>query len=298
MNEIYQRVKLIYLNLIFDVMLTNMSLTILDDLPECKMYYDDFSGLKLSYRYLNNHNKSTIVFLHGYNGNSKSWAYQFRHFKNKFSILAFDFPGFGKSDNFLNPDMFKVSELFIRALKSLNIENYYIVGHSMGGMLAQVLGANKNSSILKIVLSCTHKGYSMNYKEPLREPYEKRLYEREKLTDIEYGNLRISKMLPDLKDKEIFNFLSLISQDISKEAILCGGSCMQILDTTNLLSKIKVPCLILTGSKDIVVPKEKSNFLLNSLKNAEHYEMEGVGHAPYCENVLEFNKKINSFLIS
>ena len=275
-----------------------MSQTIIDELPKNEIYNDGTSGLKLSYRYLKNKNKKTIVFLHGYNGNSKSWAYQFKFFKYNYSLISFDFPGFGKSDNMKDPDMFKVSDLIIRALENLKIREYYIVGHSMGGMLAQILSINNNASIIKMVLSCTHKGYSMKYKKPLREPYNKRLQERHKLSDVEYGKLRISKMLPGLQDKEIFDFLCLISRETSSEAIVCGGSSMQILDTTDVLPKIKIPCLILTGSEDIVVSKEKSLFLYNSIKNALHIEIKGVGHAPYCENAMEFNEKINSFLLT
>ena len=275
-----------------------MSLSIIDELPKNEIYNDGISGLKLSYRYLKNKNKKTIVFLHGYNGNSKSWAYQFKFFKHNYSLISFDFPGFGKSDDMKDPDMFKVSDLIIRALENLKIREYYIVGHSMGGMLAQILSINNNASIIKMVLSCTHKGYSMKYKKPLREPYNKRLQERHKLSDVEFGKLRISKMLPGLQDKEIFDFLCLISRETSSEAIVCGGSSMQILDTTDVLPKIKIPCLILTGSEDIVVSKEKSLFLYNLIKNALHTEIKGVGHAPYCENALEFNEKINSFLLT
>jgi len=273
-----------------------MSLSIIDELPKNEIYNDGISGLKLSYRYLKNKNKKTIVFLHGYNGNSKSWAYQFKFFKNKYSLISFDFPGFGESDNMKDPDMFKVSNLIIRALENLKIKEYYIIGHSMGGMLAQILSTNNNSSVIKMVLSCTHIGYSMKYKKPLREPYNKRLQERHELSDVEYGKLRISKMLPGFQDKKIFDFLCLISQETSSEAIVCGGSSMQILDTTDILSKIKVPCLILTGSEDIVVSREKSLFLYDKIKNALHIEIKGVGHAPYCENALEFNEKISSFL--
>ena len=275
-----------------------MSQTIIDELPKNEIYNDGTSGLKLSYRYLKNKNKKTIVFLHGYNGNSKSWAYQFKFFKHNYSLISFDFPGFGKSDDMKDPNMFKVSDLIIRALENLKIREYYIVGHSMGGMLAQILSINNNASIIKMVLSCTHKGYSMKCKKPLREQYNKRLQERHKLSDVEYGKLRISKMLPGLQDKEIFDFLCLISRETSCEAIVCGGASMQILDTTDVLPKIKIPCLILTGSEDIVVSKEKSLFLYNSIKNSLHTEIKGVGHAPYCENALEFNEKINSFLLT
>ena len=88
--------------------------------------------------------------MHGYNGNSKSWAYQFSYFKNKFSLIAFDFPGFGGSEKMNDPDMFKVSSLIYRTLKKINVEKFSLVGHSMGGMLAQIMSTNYPESISKI----------------------------------------------------------------------------------------------------------------------------------------------------
>ena len=65
----------------FDVIFVHMAISIIHELPKIEIYNDETSGLKLSYRYLKNKNKKTIVFLHGYNGNSKSWAFQFKFFK-------------------------------------------------------------------------------------------------------------------------------------------------------------------------------------------------------------------------
>ena len=79
---------------------------------------------------------------------------------------------------------------------------------------------------------------------------------------------------------------------------MCGGSAMQILNTKNMLNKIKCPCLILTGSDDIVVSKEKSSLLINQILHAKHQELNNVGHAPYCEDHIQFNDAIYSFLQS
>ena len=70
------------------------------------------------------------------------------------------------------------------------------------------------------------------------------------------------------------------------------------IDYKSILYKIKCPCLILTGSDDIVVSKEKSSFLIDQITHSMHHEIDGVGHAPYCENYTEFNDVINSFLTS
>ena len=268
---------------------------ILNQLPKLSIYHDKELALELSYRHQEFDNKIPILFLHGFNGNSKSWAYQFIHFKNKRSVIAIDAPGFGKSDP-VDEDMSMIATLVNNLLINLGINKFDLVGHSMGGMLAQIISSRYSCSVNKLVLSCTHKGYAMPPGSPLRVPYRRRLEERKNLSDQEFGKLRINKMLPELDNQEIFNFLSSISEEITEDSIKSGGMAMQRLDTSNYLSKVKQPCLILKGSKDVVVSSERSNNLERSLPHAEVEELSNVGHAPYCEDSKAFNKVLETFL--
>ena len=268
---------------------------ILNQLPKLSIYHDKELSLKLSYRHQEFDNKIPILFLHGFNGNSKSWAYQFIHFKNKRSVIAIDAPGFGKSDP-VDEDMSMIATLVNNLLINLGINKFDLVGHSMGGMLAQIISSRYSSSVNKLVLSCTHKGYAMPPESPLRDPYRRRLEERKNLSDQEFGKLRINKMLPELDNQEIFNFLSSISEEITEDSIKSGGMAMQRLDTSNYLSKVKQPCLILKGSKDVVVSSERSNNLERSLPHAKVEELSNVGHAPYCEDSKAFNRVLETFL--
>ena len=267
---------------------------ILNQLPNSSMYKDGNYNLNISYRYQKFNQQIPIVFLHGFNGNSKSWAYQFDYFKNKRSILAVDAPGFGNSDP-AELDMLSISHIVSRLLKSINIIKCDLVGHSMGGMLAQIIASQHNNLINKVILSCTHKGYALPKGSPLREPYRLRLEQRKKMSDKEFGQLRIKKMLPELENKEIFNFLSSISEEITEGSIHSGGMAMQTLDTTDYLSKLNQDCLILKGSKDIVVSKERSYELEKLLTHAKIIELPNVGHAPYCENADTFNTEVENF---
>ena len=75
-----------------------------------------------------------------------------------------------------------------------------------------------------------------------------------------------------------------------------GGAATQYLDTTNYLSNIKTPILILSANQDIVVKPASLAALINDLPKAEHVEMQGVGHAPYCEDADTFNDLIEQFI--
>ena len=267
---------------------------ILNQLPDPVIFKDNKYNLKISYRYQKINKEIPILFLHGFNGSSKSWAYQFDYFKNKRSIIAVDAPGFGQSDP-ADLDMLSIAHIVYNLLRSINIVRCDLVGHSMGGMLAQIMASQYNSLINKVILSCTHKGYALLKGSPLREPYRLRLEQRKKMSDKKFGQLRIQKMLPELKNEEIFKFLSLISAEINEGSIQSGGMAMQTLDTTDYLSKLNQDCLILKGSKDIVVSNERSYELEKLLKHAKIKELQNVGHAPYCEDANTFNGEVENF---
>ena len=267
---------------------------ILNQLPYPAIFKDNKYNLKISYRYQKINKEIPILFLHGFNGSSKSWAYQFDYFKNKRSIIAVDAPGFGQSDP-ADLDMLSIAHIVYNLLRSINIVRCDLVGHSMGGMLAQIMASQYNSLINKVILSCTHKGYALLKGSPLREPYRLRLEQRKKMSDEKFGQLRIQKMLPELKNEEIFKFLSLISAEINEGSIQSGGMAMQTLDTTDYLSKLNQDCLILKGSKDIVVSNERSYELEKLLKHAKIKELQNVGHAPYCEDANTFNGEVENF---
>ncbi|MDG1466473.1 MAG: alpha/beta hydrolase, partial [Alphaproteobacteria bacterium] len=268
----------------------------LENLPELQFYKDLDLDLIISYRYRKEINKDTILFLHGFNGNSKSWAYQFNFFKNKSSVISIDAPGFGKSDS-SSIDMDVIADVVVRLLKSLKISKFHVVGHSMGGMLAQILGSKYSNNVGKLVLSCTFKGYNLPKNTPLMEPYQRRIKDRISMSDEEYGRKRIREMLPKRSEDEIFEFLSVISGEISEGSINSGGMAMQYLDTTNYLPSIINKCLIILASEDVVVSKQKSELLIKDIPHANIIELSNVGHAPYCEDAISYNNVLVKFLL-
>ena len=268
----------------------------LKDLPKLQFYKDLDLNLIISYRYRKEINKDTILFLHGFNGNSKSWAYQFNFFKNKSSVISIDAPGFGKSDP-SSIDMDVIADVVVRLLKSLKISKFHVVGHSMGGMLAQILGSKYSNNVGKLVLSCTFKGYNLPKNSPLMEPYQRRIKDRKNMSDDEYGRKRIREMLPKRSEDEIFEFLSVISGEITEGSINSGGMAMQYLDTTNYLPSIINKCLIILASEDVVVSKQKSELLIKDIPHANIIELSNVGHAPYCEDAISYNNVLVKFLL-
>ena len=236
----------------------------------------------------------TLVFLHGFNGNSASWGYQFTHFQSC-RVLSIDAPGFGETSIFEN-GMAGFAEAVKQMLYDLGLSSFWLIGHSMGGMLAQIIAAKTGKDCRGMVLSCTHKGHARPSVDPLPDDVLSRIEDRSKLNDYDFGKLRISRMLSGNISPDVKDFLVSIAGDIRVEGIRWGGAATQYLDTTNYLTDIKTPILILSANQDIVVKPASLAALIHDLPEAEHVEMQGVGHAPYCEDVSTFNSLVERFI--
>ena len=236
----------------------------------------------------------TLVFLHGFNGNSASWGYQFSHFQSC-RVLSIDAPGFGETSLF-EGGMAGFAEAVIQMLHDLGLSPFWLVGHSMGGMLAQIIAARTVDNCRGLVLSCTHKGRARPEGDPLSEDILNRMEQRSRLNDHDYGTLRIGKMLSGTPSPDILDFLVSIAGDITVDGIEWGGTAIQYLDTTDYLRDIKAPTLILSAKQDIVVKPTALAALIADLPAARHIEMQGVGHAPYCEDADTFNSLVEQFI--
>lgn len=237
-----------------------------------------------------------LVFLHGFNGSSKSWAFQFEHFYQN-GLIAIDAPGFGESDP-VQGGMNAIADEVASLLYHLGVKRPIIIGHSMGGMLAQVIAANYPDVCGGLILSCTNKGKAYPEGTPLTADVEARILERRSLDDLVFGQLRVKKMLAGEPESNIFSFLSEIAGEIREAGLRCGGLAMQYLDTSPILDRIKAPVAIFTAENDIVVAPDAAAALAAGLPQARQVRLAGVGHAPYCEDAAAFNKAIEDFLMT
>ena len=267
-------------------------------LPDRQLYATEEAKRVISYRQQEpadiKTSTPTLVFLHGFNGNSASWQYQFSHFQS-WRVISIDAPGFGGTSVF-EGGMAGFAEAVTQMLYDLGLSSFWLIGHSMGGMLAQIIAARTGDNCRGLVLSCTHKGRARPEGDPLSEDVLDRIEQRSSLNDHDYGTLRIAKMLSGTPSPEIQEFLVSIAGDIRVEGIKWGGAAIQYLDTTDHLPDITAPILILSANQDIVVQPASLAALIADLPDAHHVEMQGVGHAPYCEDADTFNSLVEHFI--
>ena len=97
-----------------------------------------------------------LVLVHGFLGSSKMWGPQIDFFKRNFRVITPDLPGFGKSTHIKSHDsIISLANLILDCLKDKQINKFYLLGHSMGGMIVQEMAKIYGDKISKLICYST-----------------------------------------------------------------------------------------------------------------------------------------------
>ena len=97
-----------------------------------------------------------LVLIHGFLGSSKMWEPQINFFKNHFRVITPDLPGFGKSNKAKSHNSIQsIANLLMDCLEEKKIDKFYLLGHSMGGMIVQEIAKKYGNKIVKLICYST-----------------------------------------------------------------------------------------------------------------------------------------------
>ena len=259
--------------------------------PELK--YLSYRHGQIAYREIGT--GQTLFFLHGMNGNSKSWENLFYSLSSSFRVIAWDAPSFGESDVF-GDNIEEYKNAAKALIETLKLKKIILIGHSMGGLIASQLAYDNDVSVSGLILSSTHLGFGCKKGEPLMERYANRLKTfSTKLSDIDYAMERAQRNTPEGTSESVIKFLANVALDIRKESIRDGGRMSQEADNTNICKDLKVPVLILSGGKDTVISTEMHASLIAALPRAHKVVFPKAGHASFAEYPDQFNYQVTEF---
>ena len=97
-----------------------------------------------------------LVLVHGFLGSSRMWEPQIDFFKDYFRIITPDLPGYGKSNQAKSHKSIQsITNLLLDCLEEKKIDKFYLLGHSMGGMIVQEMAKKSGDKISKLVCYTT-----------------------------------------------------------------------------------------------------------------------------------------------
>ena len=254
-------------------------------------------GIDISYMIANPDGDETVVLLHGFTGSTKSWHEVIEHLPSDIRIIAVDLTGHGKSSVRIPVERYQMEEQ-VKDLKSLfdylDLTSFTLIGYSMGGRIALGFACTYPHQLSKLLLESASPGIEDSRDRLLRIKADEQLamkIENEGLVAFvdfweEIPLFQSQNQLSEKKKLEIRR--ERLDQDaIGLATSLRGIGTGQQPSFWMQLPELPMPVVCITGEYDEKF-KNIATRMSSLLKNGQHLEVLGVGHAIHVENPVQF----------
>ncbi len=235
--------------------------------------------------------KTTLVFLHYFGGSSKSWKSVIAQLERSFHCIAIDLRGFGGSPQpYEQLSVNDNANDVINLILTLQLKEYVLIGHSMGGKIALDVASQKPPGLTSMILIAPS--------PPTPEPsnYKDRINLIVAFRDPRLIEKLIKKITAKPLSKNVFE--DAVETHLQTSHIAWNGWIEKGSreDISVLMPDIDVPVLIISGASD---PNFSAKFLIEEFfkyfPGASFKEIEG-GHLLPVEVPSEVAKFIEKFV--
>jgi 3-oxoadipate enol-lactonase len=240
----------------------------------------------------------TVLMLHGVGGGHLAFAPQVETLASSgYRAVAWDMPGYGHSAP-IEPYNFKgLAQSCIALIESLKCGDVALLGHSMGGMVAQEVVARRPELVNKLILCAT----SPSFGKP--DAQWQRNFIAQRTAPLDAG-----KTMAELADVLV---PQMVGPGSLPEGVRLATHCMSQVpastyrraleailsfDRRAQLPQIQVPTLLLAGEHDRNAPPAMMRKMAEAIPRSTFLEMPGVGHLLNLEAPDEFDGLVLNFL--
>lgn len=218
----------------------------------------DIDGLKINYKVAGE--GPVILVLHGWGSDSARWeSVQVRLAQQGFQVVIPDLPGFGKSEQPKSSWNIEDYSIFVeKFVDALSLKEFYLLGHSFGGGLALLYAVKHPEKIQKLFLFAA----AIKREKSFRKDFLK----------IVAKVTKIFSFLPFyfLFRKAMYKYV-IRTSDYSYQKGIMKDTYLKVIkqDLSPLLSKIKIPTIVLWGKKDDVISVKDAYFIKEHIADSE-----------------------------
>ncbi|KFZ26598.1 MAG: Proline iminopeptidase [Candidatus Izimaplasma bacterium HR2] len=246
-----------------------------------------------------------------------------------FKLIYFDQRGQGKSDKIAMDEITleNVAEDIVELANKLDLKQYAVLGHSLGGFVALTLAVNKPEAASHIILLNTvpnlvgRNEYIKKCNNEVKDPemiknlekasalrfksFELYQVDLEKANDLFHESYKYTfkREFIHLNDSERKKWLKVWDEFKldTNVTFRCWGKLAAEYDLDDLerrLKQIKVPVLIISGENDFNCDPKRSIDMNELIPNSKLYILEKAGHYSYVEKPKEIAKYIKDIIIN
>ena len=241
---------------------------------------------------------TAVFLLHGVGGGHAAWAQTQPVLASEgFRCIAWDAPGYGASPLAIPYTMESLATALLDLMAHVGAGRNVILGHSMGGMIAQEAAALDPSKVDGLILFATSPAFG----KPGGDWQQQFLSSRFARLDAGGGMAGLAPKLvagmigPNADASAIVSAVALMSS-VPESTYRAALSAIVSFNRLGNLRRIHVPTLCLAGELDTNAPPAVMERMAVRIPNAVYQCLPGVGHLGNMESPPAFNAAVLDFL--
>ena len=239
-----------------------------------------------------------IVLLHGIGSRAFSWNDQLVAWSDAHRVIAWDAPGYGRSDALADPAPLVVAyaDALAELLAERRVDRFSLVGHSLGALVAAAFAAAHPERVQTLVLASVACGYGSLPPDEREQRRRARAQDRIDLGADVFSRKRSAVVLSPQASDAALERVRAAMGSIGEPGYLAALHMLFNSDIFSATSRIAAPTLVVCGSADAVTPPEQNRRVAESIRDAQFALVEGAGHVVYVEQPAAFNAVVGRFL--
>ena len=244
----------------------------------------------------------TVLMLHGAAGGYRSFAPQVEHYASQgFRAVAWDMPGYGLSapvEPYGVPGLAQRCIALIEALLPSGVpagrRSVALLGHGLGGMVAQEVVMRRPDLVNRLVLSATTSGGGTGWVEEAQQ----------QLTRLDAADNDMRRLADEtlplqtgpLALNEGVALARHCMAQVSPVTYRLALQAQATFDRDAALAHIHVPPLLIAGEQDRLAPGDAIERMAGQILGSRWVQMPGIGHWQHLEAPDAFDAVVLDFL--
>ena len=245
-----------------------------------------------------------LVFMHGFALDMRYWDNQIEKFASDYTVLRYDFRGFGKSQIPDTSQPYSHHEDLKALLDYLDLEKVVLIAHSMGGIPSFRFAYDYPERVSALVLSEGHPIITQIYDNPEtteRLGWIMNVAEEAQNNGVEAGKMALLDI--SISESALANpisselFRQMVQEYSGWHWINKDPQIMPEVVELEKLSELTLPVLLINGDLSHISYHIFIIQMHDQLPNSKRIILENSGHMLSLENPTQFNNELSAFLI-
>ncbi|MEL7107708.1 MAG: alpha/beta hydrolase [Pseudomonadota bacterium] len=270
------------------------------------MTLDD--GLKIHFTDTGPRDRSAIVLVHGFSSSLHTWAEWKSNLEQDFRVITLDLPGHGlsRADEPVRANIDRFVEVVHDVTQTLGADRFTLAGSSMGGNTAWQYALQHPDTLDGLILVAAS-GWPEEADEGDDSPFIFTLLAnpiaRMVLKDLDMTSLTRSGLESSYSDQTfvtdalVERYVALSRAPGHRATLLAIMSGERVMATSETVSNINVPTLMLWGREDNLVPVSGAQKFGDAIEGSQVIIYDGVGHLPQEENAAQSIEDVRAFML-